>query len=81
MGIGSPSLSGRPASAVTAVSHAVTQACTRVAAALRGIRESALPMVTLVTTSHEESWYMPAPRQAHDALLMLLMTPPEGLRY
>jgi len=57
------------------VSHGITQGLTLVAALLQGIREPALPLVPLMTTRRGESWYTPAPRQAHDALLVLLLTP------
>lgn len=60
------------------VSDGITQAFSRVAALLQSVREPALPLVPLITTYRGESCYMPAPRQAYGALLMLLSAP-DGL--
>ena len=79
MSIDPPSFSDHPAFAFAAVSDPIARVFTHMASLLQGIRQPALPLAPLVTTSRGESWYRPASRQAQDALQMLLLTPLDDL--
>ncbi|WP_350599826.1 NEL-type E3 ubiquitin ligase domain-containing protein [Pseudomonas sp. 65/3-MNA-CIBAN-0223] len=69
-------------SAGTAARNTLAQVPEYMVSALQGIRQPEVPKVlevTHVTKRGRESWYMPVRRQAHVALLMLLLTPREVL--